>query len=87
VRGAVLEFDVADDTADAGEGAGRFVIVRREAVFVQLRDREHAATGEGLLQHLAVAGLEDMQRHELLREEDAVTQGHDGNDDGGNHGH
>ena len=86
VRGAVLEFDVADDASDAREGAGRFVVVRREAFFIQLRDREHAAAGEGLLQHLAVARLEDAQRHELLRQEDAVTQGHDRNNDGGNHG-
>ena len=85
VRRPVLEFDVPDDAPDAREGAGRFVVVGREAVLVQLRDREHAAAGEGLLQHLAVTGLEDAQRQQLLREEDAVAQGHDGDDDGGNH--
>ena len=85
VRGAVLEFDMSDDAAHAREGAGRFVVVGREAVLVQLRDREHAAAGEGLLEHLAIARFEDAQRQKLLRQEDAVAQGHDGNDDGGNH--
>ena len=86
VRGAVLEFDMSDDAAHAGEGTGWFVVVGRKAVLVQLRDREHAAAREGLLQHLAVARLEDAQRQQLLRQEDAAAQGHDGDDDGGNHG-
>ncbi len=43
---------------------------------VQLGDGEEAVASQHVPQHLAVAGLEDVERQQGLREENGVGQGH-----------
>ena len=51
----------------------------------QKRHADQAGTAGGVADHLAIAGLEDVERQHDLREEDDVRQGEDRNDVGQGH--
>ena len=58
---------------DGGGAAFRVVAVIAEEV----ADAEHTVTFQGFFKHLPVAGLEDVEGHPTVREEDGVGQEHD----------
>ena len=71
--GAVLVLDGAADEAEAGDGGGGFA---GAAGFLH-GDGEHAGGAEGILEHPAVTGLENVERQERLRQQGGLRQGHD----------
>ena len=66
-----------DDLADAGDihdGDGLDPRAPGRQL-LDLDDRHESVAGEGVLGHLAVPGLEDVQGEDDMREEDDIRQG------------
>jgi|TARA_B110000438_G_scaffold218918_2_gene211839 hypothetical protein len=73
VGGAFIGFPGGADEADSSDGGGATVWIGA-IVAQEVADAKHAVSFDGFFEHLTVAGLEDMERHPSVREEDGVGQ-------------
>ncbi|MFT6242876.1 MAG: hypothetical protein ACJAQT_004988, partial [Akkermansiaceae bacterium] len=76
VGGAFVRFAGSSDESDGADGGGAAVGVGA-VVAEEVSDAEHAVTFECFFEHLLVAGLEDVQGHSSVGEEDGIGQEHD----------